>query len=158
MPAELIWAFDLRLPLASDANAWYGAADFTYYDMGAWFLRKDVDGYIHGLIRIGATAPATPQVVLEVSGAGAGGVTRLNVASAAIADGETMNVGSDLTNETAQDITVSSNTRKTVTFDLSPTIVADDIVVLEVQHLGAHANDTLNASTILWGAWLQDGG
>jgi hypothetical protein len=67
-----------------------------------------------------------------------------------------------LTGETAQDITVpaTARLRKDVTFpsagSLTETVAADDILIVEVFHEGAHANDTLTAANLeLYDAWLQ---
>jgi hypothetical protein len=83
------------------------------------------------------------------------GVTRLQVGTKAVADGESLNP--TLTDETAQDITVPGTAylRKDVTFTLTETLADKDLLLVEVFHDGDHANDTLNANTLLFGAWLE---
>ena len=83
------------------------------------------------------------------------GVTRLQVATKAIADNESMNP--TLTDETAQDITVPGTAylRKDVTFTLTETLAAGDLVIVEIYHNGLHANDNLAVDTLLFGAWLE---
>ena len=138
-------------------NAFWTAVALTDWDAGHWEFTKDVKGKVYGIVKVPAGISVTGgNIVLEISANATSGVTRLQVAHAAIADGESMNPGS-LTDITAQDITVPATAylRKKVTFAVTASLAGDDIVLIEVFHEGDHANDTLAVNTLLWGAWLE---
>lgn len=145
---------DLRNP---NANAFPTVAALTDWEAWHWELVKDVDGKIFGVARVppGVT-PASPQLILEIGANATSGVTRLSVGTKAVADGESLNP-SALTQETAQDITVpgTARLRKTVTFNITEPLAAGDLVLVEIFHEGAHANDTLAVNTELYGAYLK---
>jgi hypothetical protein len=62
-----------------------------------------------------------------------------------------------LTDETAQDITVPGTAylRKKVTFILTETLAANDLLIVEIFHDGDHTNDTLAATTLLFSCGLE---
>jgi hypothetical protein len=152
---------DLQNPSSNDGggNAFPRVEDMTTatYEQWMWAFAQDVDGYINGIVRVPENLAITPsaKIVVEISADPTTGVTRLVVSTKAIANGETMNPAS-FTVETAQDITVPATTkfRKKVTFNLTETIVAEDLLLVQIYHNGAHGNDTLADLTKLHGAWL----
>lgn len=139
-------------------NAFWTAIGLTDWDAGHWEFIKDLKGKLYGFVRIpeGLSTTANASLILEIGANATSGVTRMQVAHKTVADGVTMNP-SALTDITAQDITMPGTAyfRKKVTFNITETIVAGDLLIVEVFHEGDHANDTLNANTILWGAWLS---
>lgn len=151
---------DLRTPQfsANEGNSFWNVNQFIDWDAGFWEFAQDVDGKVFGVVGIPPNVAATPaaKLVLVVAANATSGVTRLNVASAAVADGETLNP-SALTDETAQDITVPATAylREDVTFSLTPSLAANDLLIVEVFHEGSHANDTLATATVLVEAWLE---
>ena len=42
-----------------------------------------------------------------------------------------------------------------MTFTLTPTLAARDLLIVEIFHEGAHVNDTLAAATELYKPWLR---
>jgi hypothetical protein len=155
---------DLRNPRVATlaGNSFFTVTGLTALDLGHWVLVKDVEGRIYGVVTIPKNVKATPnaKIILSITANATSGVTRLQVSTKAIADGQSMNPSS-LTAETAQDITVPSTARlrKDVTFpssgNLGETVAADSLLLVEITHLGAHANDTLAQNTELWAAYLQ---
>ena len=137
-------------------NAFWTAVALTDWDAGHWEFIKDLDGKIYGVVKVPhAIATTGGNITLEISANATSGVTRLQVGHKAIADGESMNP--TLTDITAQDITVPGTAylRKKVTFAITESLSDGDLILVEVYHEGDHANDTLNAVTMLWGAWLE---
>jgi hypothetical protein len=114
-------------------------------------------GNLFGRVRVPENLAATPaaKIVLEISANATSGVTRLIVLSKNVADGGSLNPAT-LTAETAQDITVpaTARLRKKVTFTLTNAPSAGDLLIVQVKHDGAHANDDLTVNTELHGAWL----
>lgn len=145
---------------ANKGNSWYGVEALTDLDQGAWYFRRDVDGKVFGQVYVPQNLNATPAAAIKliISANATSGVTRLNVATKAVADAESLNP--TLTDETAQDITVpaTARLRKDVRFptsgNIGETVAAGDLLLVEIYHAGAHANDTLAAETILHEALL----
>ena len=155
---------DLRNPRVTTlaGNSFFTVTGLTAGDFGYWQFVKDVEGRLYGVVAIPKNVAGTPsaKVVLVTSANATTGVTRLQVSTKAIADGESLNPAS-LTAETAQDITVPSTARlrKDVTFpstgSLTEMVAADELLLVEIAHLGAHVNDSLSVNTELWAAFLQ---
>ena len=151
---------DLRNPRVATlaGNAFFNVVGLTIWDAGFWELVKDVDGKIYGVVPIPNNVAATPngKIILSIAANATVNVTRLNIASAPIADGESLNPGS-LTPETAQNVTVpgTARFRKDVTFSLTPALVADDLLIVEIFHEGTNVGDTLLVNTELYLASLQ---
>jgi hypothetical protein len=155
---------DLRNPRVSSlaGNTWWAVIGHTAWDAGHWRFNGDVDGKVYGLVPVPKNLDTTPnaKIVLVIAANATTGVTRLSIRTKAIADAESFNPAS-LTAETAQDITVpaTARLRKDVIFpstgNLTETVAADDLLIVELFHEGAHANDTLAVSTELYEAFLQ---
>ena len=150
---------DLRNPDTS-GNVFPNVVALTDWNAWVWEYVKDVSAKVHGIVRVpdALAATANASIVLEIVANATSGVTRMQVASAAVADGESVNPAS-LTNENAQDITVPGTAyfRKkiTVPLTLGGAPSAGDLLLVEVHHEGNHANDTLAVNTLLLGAWLK---
>lgn len=155
---------DLRAPRVSSlaGNAHWTVAALTAWDAGLWQFLKDVDGKAYGVVGVPKNLAVTPngKIGVALAANATSGVTRWSVKTKAIADAESFNPAS-LTAETAQDVTVPATAylRKDVTFpsagSLGETLAADDLLVVEFFHEGAHANDTLAVNSLLLAAWLQ---
>jgi hypothetical protein len=149
----------LHTPRASSlaGNSFWSVLGLTNYDLGHWEFLKDVEGYVYGSVIVPTNVAATPnaKVILLIAANATTGVTRLQVATAPPADGETVNAS--FTTETAQDITVPGTAylRKDVEFDLTNDPAAEDLLLVSVFHDGDHANDTLAVNTLLLGAYLE---
>jgi hypothetical protein len=141
-------------------NSFFTVLGLTDWDAGHWEFVKDVDGKIYGLVRVSPGYVSGGTIRLAIAANATSGVTRLIVATKAVADGESFDPGS-LTDETAQDITVPATAylRKDVTFTLTETLAANDLLIVEIFHNGDSANgggnDTLAVNTLLFGAWLE---
>ena len=137
-------------------NSGWNAASLTDYDAGHWSFLKDVEGKIYGHVRIPDDYSSGGVLRLALAANATTGVTRMQVATKAVADGESLNPGA-LTDETAVDVTMPGTAylRKDVTFTLTETLADADFLIVEIFHDGDHANDTLNADTLLFGAWLE---
>ena len=143
--------------------AWWTPVGRTAHDLGRWEMLQSADAKIYGLVAIPKDVNATPAAAIVVAlGTNTNaGVARVSLATAAIADGESMNPGA-LTAEASQDITVPGTAllRRDVRFPtagaLGLTVTADDLLIVEFFHEGAHANDTLTAANLeLYEGWLQ---
>ena len=153
---------DLRNPRMATlaGNSFWNPIALTNIDLGIWEFVKDVDGKIYGVVPVPtnlAGAPA-PAIILIIGANATAGITRLNVSTKSVAkDAESYNV--TLTADTAQDITVPATARltKEVTFTVGDlaNIVADDLLIVEIFHNGAHGNDTLAVNTELLEAFLR---
>lgn len=136
-------------------NAFFTVLALTDWDAGHWEFVKDVDGKAYGIVQVPPTYVSGGAVVLGYAANATSGVTRLQVGTKAVAEGESMNP--TLTDETAQDVTVPGTAYLLdyVSFTLTETLAANDTLIVEVFHAGAHANDTLAVNTLLFGAWLE---
>jgi hypothetical protein len=139
-------------------NSFWTTTALTAYDLGHWEFLKDVDGIVTGSVNIPNSLCSTPaaKIILQVLANATTGVTSLDVSTAAIADGESMNPAS-LTAETIQDVTVPGTAylRKEVSFTLTNTPVAADTLIVEILHDGDKAADTLAVNTLLESAQLE---
>ena len=140
---------------ANAGNAFFSVLGLTDWDAGHWEFVKDVDGKVYGIVRVPPTYVSGGTLRLAIAANATSGVTRLVVGTKAVADGESLNP--TLTDETAQDITVPGTAylRRDVTFALTETLAANDLLIIEIYHAGAHANDTLAVNTLLLGVWLE---
>lgn len=155
---------ELRNPRVTSlaGNSFFTVLGLTAWDAGYWSFLQDVDGKAYGVVQVPHDLAVTPNasVGLAIAANATTGVTRLQVSTKAIADAESLNPAS-LTAETAQDITVpaTARLRKNVAFpaagSLTETVAADDLLVVELYHVGTHTNDTLAAATEVYAAWLQ---
>lgn len=155
---------DLRSPRLSSlaGNSFWTVVAMGAVDAGHWQFKQDVDGRIYGVVTVPKNVNATPNAKLKLAIAAnaTSGVTRLSASTKAVATAEALNPGS-LTAETAQDITVpaTARLRHDVTIpsagSLAETVAADDLLLVELFHEGAHANDTLAVNTELHEAWLE---
>lgn len=154
----------LMIPRSSSlgGNAFTSVIALTAYDAARWEFLKDVDGKIYGQCEVPNNLAATPnaKIGIAIAANAASGITRLKCSYKFVPDTASTNPAS-LTAEASQDITVpaTARLRKDVTFpsagNLTDTPVANDILVVEFFHEGAHANDNLAVNTELWAAWLQ---
>lgn len=158
-------ATTIRVPLnlsnpqvASNAgNSFFSVLGLTNYDAGHWEFLKDVDGKAFGYCAVPHNLAGTPNASIRLVTAynATSGVSRWSVSTKDPADGETVNVS--FTAETAQDITVPGTAylRKDVSFTLTNPPAADDLLVVQIFHEGAHANDTVAVNSLLLAAFLQ---
>lgn len=140
----------------SAGNSFWSVGALTNYDLGRWEFVKDVGGKIYGQVLVPSAISTTAgSLILHIAANATTGVTRLSVATKAVADAESVNP--TFTAETAQDITVPGTAylRKDVTFTLTEALAGGDILLVQVYHEGAHGNDSLAVNTLLLGATLQ---
>lgn len=152
------YALNLLTPRTTSlaGNSFYSVLGLTDWDAGHWEFVLDVEGVIYGQVRVPPSYASGGVIRLSIAANATSGVTRLQVGTKAVADGESLNPGA-LTDESAQDVTVPGTAylRKDVTFTLTESLVADDLLLVEIFHDGDHANDTLAVNTLLFGAWLE---
>lgn len=150
-------AIDLRNPqMASNAgNVFPNVTALTAWEEWHWEFVKDVDGKLFGLVRMPSTAPTAAKVVLSTIYNATSGVSRWSVSWASFADAASANPSS-LTAITSQDITVpgTARLRKDITFTLGSQPAASDLVIVQIFHEGAHANDTVAVNSELLGAYF----
>jgi hypothetical protein len=146
---------------ANAGNAFWTVLGLTAWDAGHWQFVKDVNGKVYGLIRIPIGMAWTPnaKIKLVVAANATSGVTRLSIGHKAVetkTTPESLNPAS-LTAITAQDITVPGTAylAKEVSFTVTETLAAEDELLVEIYHEGAHANDTLAVNTLLFDAFLE---
>ena len=146
---------DLRNPqFASNAgNSFPNVVSLTAHESMHWEFVKDVDGKLFGVVRSPGTTAA--KIVLSTRYNATTGVARWSVAWASFADAASSNPAS-LTSLTSQDITVpgTARVRKDVTFTLGSQPPAGDLIVVQIFHEGAHANDTVAVNSEIMGAYL----
>jgi hypothetical protein len=134
--------------------AYFDSEALTDYDSGAFFMKNDVDSKIYGELYVTPRLAGTPnaKIRLIICANATSGVTRLQVGCKAVADAEALNF-SAFTDETAIDVTVpaTARMRKDVTFpasgNLTEVVAAGDLLIVEIYHIGLHANDTLAVPT-----------
>ena len=141
-------------------NAFWTVSPLAEWDWGHWEFLRDVDGkiYCHTTIPETLATVPNPVIILRIAANATTGVTRLSIRSFVAGDGESLNPATTgWTAAPAQDITVPATARtlKDVTFTTLPTLAARKILVVEVFHEGAHANDTLAANTELFKVLLR---
>lgn len=151
------YALQLTTPRVTSlsGNSFWSTIALTDWDAGHWEFVKDVDGKLYGQVIVPPSYVSGGVIRLAIAANATSGVTRLGVGTKAVADTESLNPGA-LTDETKQDITVPGTAylRKDVTFTLTETLAASDLLVVEIFHEGSHGNDTLAVNTLLMGAWL----
>lgn len=111
-------------------------------------FKRDASGKWRGACQVPADYSSGGTVRISIMANATSGVTRMNVNFAFVADAESMDPS--LTAGTAQDITVPATAllRKDADFTVTGA-AAEDVLLVEVEHAGAHANDTLAAETVL---------
>lgn len=164
MPVTVRVPIDFHTPrfTSTPGNAFWRPLGLTALDFGHWEFVQDVDGRIYGQVTIPKNLNATPngKIILALAANATAGVTRMQVSTRAFATAESLNPAT-LTAETAQDITVPATAylRSDQTFptagSLGETLTGDDVLLVEVYHVGLHANDTLATNTLLAGGWLE---
>lgn len=134
----------------SSGNAYPTLVAGTVHQLLVPAFVKDVDGYWYGEFLVPQNYVSGGQIILSLAANATTGVARVNVATTAVADAESLNPGS-YTSETAVDVSMPATAylRKDQEFTLTPTLVAGDLVELRVAHEGAHANDTLAVDLLL---------
>jgi len=143
-------------------NSFWTATALTAWDAGHWEFVKDVDGKIYCTTSIPSTIAGTPAAAIVVSIAANdtnGTVSRMVVSSMEVKNVDatyTYNQAA-FTAETAQDVTMPTTAYvgKNVTFTLTTPPTALSVLIVEIYHNGAHANDTLAQNTLLFKAWLK---
>lgn len=149
---------DLHTPRTSTlaGNSFFTVVTLTDYDAGHWEFVLNVEGKVYGQVRIPDDYASGGVIRLALAANATSGVTRMQVGTKAVADGEALNPGA-LTDETAADVTMPGTAyfREDVTFTLTEALAAGDLLIVEVFHDGDHANDTLAVNTMLFGAWLE---
>lgn len=155
---------DLRNPRVTSlaGNAFFTVTGLTAIDLAFWNFDATAEGRVYGLVPIPKNVAATPaaKIVLAVGSSATANEARVEVKVKAVADTASMNPASLTAIETI-DITVpgTARNRKDVTFpssgSMSETVVADDILLVEITRHGGHANDDLTALLELYAAWLQ---
>lgn len=140
---------------ANAGNTFFSVLGLTDWDAGHWEFVKDVDGKIYGIVKVPPDYSSGGALKMSIAANATSGATRLGVGTKAVADGESMNP--TLTDETKQDITVPGTAylRKVVSFTLTETLAASDLLLVEIFHEGSHTNDSLAVNTLLFGAWLE---
>lgn len=164
MPTTLHIPVELRNPqvAANAGNCFPNVFVGTDWEMWYWQFVKDVVGKLYGIVRVpeNVSGSGSPTIELETAWNTTSGVATLGVATKAIADGESVNPGS-LTNESDIDVTVPGTAllRKSVLFpaagELSESLVASDLLIVEITHNGTAANDTVAVDTVLLAAFLK---
>jgi hypothetical protein len=98
---------------------------------------------------------STLAIRLLLSSPTTSGDVRMEVATRAVGDGDT--IDSTITAETAQTISLTT-AMKYATFPTSGSLgsspAVGDMLVVQIHHDGDHAADTLAVDLLLWGAWL----
>lgn len=151
---------DLGVPqqAANQGNCYFDMLNLTDHDFGVWTLVKDVNGKVYGRATVPKNLSGTTGslvVALAWANSASSKVARVSVAYSPIANGESLNPGS-LTDVTAQDLSVPTTAyqRTDATYSLTG-LAADDVLLVEVYHEGAHANDTVAVDTLVVEAWLE---
>lgn len=132
----------------TNGNAYWWPSPGTDHPIDLPTFRRDVDGTFYGRAYVPDDYSADGAIVLSIAANATSGVTRLQVSYGLAADAE--NIDPTLTAITAQDVTVPGTAllRKDVTFTPSG-LAAGDLLVVKVDHVGSHGNDTLAAETLL---------
>lgn len=153
---------DLRNPTN---NAYYLAAaakaTSPNWTLGQWRMVKDVESHIYGAVRApDSFTSLAVRLMVSAAGETEEGDVRLQVRTAAVGDGDTIDGG--LTAETAQTVSLTNAAAGVMKFVVFPTSgglgsspAAGELIVVDVFHDGDDAADTLAADLVLWGAWLE---
>jgi hypothetical protein len=113
---------------------------------------KDVVGDWWGTVRVPDNYSSAGAITFAIAANATSGVTTMGLASNPVANTEDFDAA--LTSETDQDITVPGTAydRKDVTFTLTPTLAAGDLLLVRIRHNGTATNDTLAADTLMFDA------
>ncbi len=138
-------------------NSFANVLALTNIDLEVIEFVKDVDGKFYGLAHIpsGYGTVSSAKVIFDIIANATTGNSRLQVSTAPIAEGET--IDASLIAITAQTITVPGTAYllKRVTFDLATVPVADDLLLIEFFHEGTDVADTLAVNTLIVNAYLE---
>ncbi len=136
-----------------NSHPWLQAV--TNADLGLWAFRKDVEGVVFGNVLIPPAYDSGGTLVLALATpTAATGDVLLAVGTVAKGDGESLEPAG-FTVETQQTVTIAAGTTlELVSFALTPTLAANDLVLVEVIRRGNLAGDTLDNLLELFGAWL----
>ena len=152
---------DLRNPAitANAGNSFWTVLGLTDHDFGHWEFVQDVDGKIFGLAHVPANIAGTPaaKLIIILAANATSGVARMSVASDAVAnDNESINPGA-LTGIAAVDITMPGTAYFTQeqSYTLAGAPAANDLLLVEIFHEGAHANDTLAVNLLVVEVYLE---
>ena len=151
---------DVRTPRVTTlaGNSFFTVVGLTAWDAGHWQFVKDVDGKIYGtaIVDLQGGSFSSAQVRLIQAWNATTGVSRMSVGYDSPADAATLNPAA-LTAISAQDITVpaTARLRKDVVFTGLTGLAQDDVIIFEMFHEGAHANDTVAVNTELFDAILE---
>lgn len=140
-------------------NAFYSVLGLTAWDAGHWEFVRDVEGRVYGTVAVPPGTATVANLRMRLAANATAGITRMSVKGASVADGQTMNPAALAAIGSAQDVTVPATAylAKEIVFPISPVPAPGSLLLLEIIHEGAHANDTLAANTLLFGAWLELG-
>jgi len=147
---------DLKLPSISTnpgAVFWWPEVLVTNNEMAFWKFEDGSTGHLFGTVQMPANVAGIPLPAIRLwyTTIATAGNVRLQVATKAVAVGESVNFAS-YTVETARDITVPALTyrlaeaRFPASGSLSETPASNEIVFVRIERAGGHANDTLAAS------------
>jgi hypothetical protein len=144
--------------MSEAGNAFWTVASMNNFDLAHWEFVKDVQGRVTGQILIPKSVAAVPngKIVLILCTPGVAGVTRFSLMAQRTAfAGGWMQLAFDPV--AAQDLAVPSTGFQFIkaTFALPWGVQADHLLVVEIVHEGAHANDTLASNTWLVEAYLE---
>jgi len=143
---------------SSDTGNAFWTVFASTYDVAHWEFVRDVQGRVTGQILIPKSVAATPNAkIVLILGAAAAGVSRMSVQTFNVpTNGGGMNTA--LHNQGAQDISLPgayATVRATFPITVGGAPAADQLMVFEITHEGAHANDTLAGNTMLFEAYLE---
>lgn len=138
-------------------NAVMQSIAFTNVDLEVLLFLPNVQGHFYGISHIpsGYGTVTTASVFFDLLADATTGVTSLQISTAAIADGESINTA--LTAITRQDITVPATALLTdqVTFAIATAPIADDLIIIDFFHDGTQAADTLAVNTLIVNAYME---
>jgi len=143
---------------SSDTGNAFWTVFASTYDVAHWEFVRDVQGRVTGQILIPKSVAATPNAkIVLILGAAVAGVSRMSVQTFNVpTNGGGMNTA--LHNQGAQDISLPgayATVRATFPITVGGAPAADQLMVFEITHEGAHANDTLAGNTMLFEAYLE---
>lgn len=148
-------AIDFRNPgqVSGAGNCFPTVLALTSWEAWVWAFLPNVDGDLYGVAKAAAVVES---VVLEVMANATTGVARLQAIVSGRADGESLNSFTSTAVDLDVAVPATARLRTRVAFDVSGAgIVAGDLVVVRVRHLGTHTNDTLAVNLELVGGWLE---
>lgn len=148
---------DLRIPDVS-GDCFWKPQTLTPNILGAWEFLIDVDASVFGLVIVPPNLAASPaaKIILSTAYNATTLVSSWLVRTSAIADGESYDPAT-LTAIAAQDISIPGTVylRKEVSFTLATQPVANDELIVEIEHNGAKTEDTAAVNSLLVAAYLE---